>query len=167
MTLERKMSKIFKFDDEIWMRHANPWSVFTRFTVFPFLIIAFWSRVWLGWFSIIAIILSLLWMYINPRIFPKPRSTNNWASKGVIGERVWLNRDKIPVPEYHKLAPNILNIVNGIGFIIVIWGVYQLDIWAVLGGLTIEYLGKLWFLDRMVWLYEDMKDVPEYEKWLY
>ena len=30
------------------------------------------------------------------------------------------------------------------------------------------YLGKMWFLDRMVWLYEDMKDTtPEYRSWLY
>lgn len=165
MTLERKISKIFRLDDETWMRHANPWSVLTRFTVFPVLILAFWSRVWLGWFSIIPIIISLIWMYINPRIFPKPKSTKNWASKGVFGERVWLNRDKIPVPEHHKLLPNILNIINGTGSLIVVWGVYKLDIWSVLGGLSIAYLGKLWFIDRMIWLYEDIKDVPEYKKW--
>lgn len=30
------------------------------------------------------------------------------------------------------------------------------------------YAGKVWFLDRMVWLYEDMKEVtPEYSGWLY
>lgn len=28
-------------------------------------------------------------------------------------------------------------------------------------------LGKSWYLDRMVWLYEDMKDLPEYKKWLF
>ena len=30
-----------------------------------------------------------------------------------------------------------------------------------------HFVGKLWFLDRMVWLYEDMKDVGEYGEWLY
>ncbi|MGH1393463.1 MAG: DUF6653 family protein [Trichormus sp.] len=29
-------------------------------------------------------------------------------------------------------------------------------------------LGKLWYLDRMVWLYTEMKDInPEYRSWLY
>ncbi|MBU7016096.1 MAG: hypothetical protein HXS44_01200 [Theionarchaea archaeon] len=167
MKLEKRISKVFRLDDEAWMRHANPWSVWTRFTVFPFLVIAFWSRVWLGWFSVIPIITSLIWMYVNPRIFPKPKSTKNWASKGVLGERVWIDRDKIPVPEHHKSLPNLLSAVGGIGSLIVVWGVYKLDIWAVLGGLAIAYLGKLWFVDRMVWIYEDMKDLPEYKEWLY
>lgn len=30
MTLERKIAGIFKLDDENWMRHANPVSVWTR-----------------------------------------------------------------------------------------------------------------------------------------
>jgi hypothetical protein len=34
-------------------------------------------------------------------------------------------------------------------------------------GIALAYLGKSWHLDRMVWLYEDMKDLPEYKKWLY
>jgi hypothetical protein len=30
------------------------------------------------------------------------------------------------------------------------------------------YLGKSWFLDRMVRLYDEMKDAyPQYKKWLY
>ena len=32
----------------------------------------------------------------------------------------------------------------------------------------IVYMGKLWFIDRMVWLYEDMKDDNSlYRSWLY
>jgi hypothetical protein len=42
--------------------------------------------------------------------------------------------------------------------LLVIWGVFSLDISQVLLGSVMIYLGKLWFLDRMVWLYEDMKD---------
>jgi hypothetical protein len=34
--------------------------------------------------------------------------------------------------------------------------------------MAVIMLGKLWFVDRMVWLYEDMKDAtPEYRSWLY
>lgn len=41
MTLERKISNIYKLDDRAWLRHANPWSVWTRNTVMPLLILAF------------------------------------------------------------------------------------------------------------------------------
>ena len=86
----------------------------------------------------------------------------------VLGERVWLNRKGIPLPKYHRLVPNILSSLSGIGALCVIWGVYTLDIWPTLFGAVVIYLSKLWFLDRMVWLYQDMKDTkPEYASWLY
>jgi hypothetical protein len=37
----------------------------------------------------------------------------------------------------------------------------------VLFGFSLNLLGKLWFVDRMVWLYEDMKHLPEYGKFEY
>jgi hypothetical protein len=30
--------------------------------------------------------------------------------------------------------------------------------WGLGVGTVLVYAGKVWFLDRMVWLYEDMKD---------
>lgn len=154
-------------DESTWKRHSNPWSVVTRSTVTPILVLALWSRVVFGWYSIILVIFSLIWIYVNPRIFSPPKSTNNWASKGVFGERVWVNRDKVPIPEKHRRVPNILSIVSGIGFIFVIFGTYKLDILIVLFGFSLNLLGKLWFVDRMVWLYEDMKHLPEYGKFEY
>jgi hypothetical protein len=35
---------------------------------------------------------------------------------------------------------------------ILIWGIYTLALWPTLLGLLVTYTGKLWFLDRMVWL---------------
>lgn len=69
MPIERKIAKLFKLTDENWMKHANPWSVWTRYSVLPIIVLA--------------------------------------------------------------------------------------------------YLGKSWYLDRMVWIYEDMKHLPEYGKWEY
>ena len=60
--------------------------------------------------------------------------------------------------------PNILNIVSGIGFLFVVLGTYRLEIWPLLFGGALQFCGKLWFVDRMVWLYEDMKHLPEYGK---
>jgi hypothetical protein len=168
MTLERTIAASFNMDEATWARHANPWSVWTRFTVLPLLILAIWSRVWLGWWCLIPVIIVVGWMWLNPRIFPKPNSTNNWASKAVFGERVWLNRDNIPVPKHHQRVPSILSAVSASGIIFLIWGLVALNVWPTLLGVTIIYLGKLWFIDRMVWLYEDMKDENlEYQSWLY
>lgn len=158
VTKEQKIASLFAMDDETWERHANPWSIWTRNTVLPVLILAFWSRIWLGIWAIIPVAIAIIWMWINPRLFKKPKSTDNWASKSVLGERIWLNRKSVPVPDRHHRAPNILSAVAGIGFLFVIYGVYFLDIWPVLFGSALVYMGKLWFLDRMVWLYEDMKE---------
>ena len=35
-------------------------------------------------------------------------------------------------------------------------GLWVLDFWAVLAGISMTILPKLWFIDRMVWLYRDM-----------
>ncbi len=78
--------------DEIWEKHANPWSVWTRFAALPVLVAAVWSQVWIGPWAWGLTVLAILWIWVNPRIFRKPVSTDNWASKTVLGERVWINR---------------------------------------------------------------------------
>jgi hypothetical protein len=167
MTSENLISKIFNLTEDNWMKHANPWSVWTRYSVLPVIIAAFWSRVWIGWWSVIPIVLSLAWMYLNPVLFPKPRSTKNWASKSVLGERVWKSRNKVPIPQHHKTVPKILNAVSFAGMIFSIWGIIAVSIWPAILGVALAYAGKSWYLDRMVWLYEDMKHLPGYDKWLY
>jgi hypothetical protein len=168
VTIERKIAAVFSMSEETWARHANPWSVWTRFTALPTLILAVWSRTWIGWWSIAAIACALLWTWMNPRLFAVPCSTNNWASKGVMGERVWLNRDLVPVPAHHRRMPNILSAVSATGLPFIVWGVSMFEIWPTLFGTALVYLGKLWFIDRMAWLYEDMKQAtPEYSRWLY
>ncbi|HOM98916.1 MAG TPA: hypothetical protein PLM33_01535 [Acidobacteriota bacterium] len=158
MTFERRVAQTFRLNEEAWLRHANPWSVWTRLTVLPLIILAVWSRAWIEWWSLIAVVLALTWTWINPRVFPIPKSTNNWASKGVLGEQIWLNRDRVAIPEQHRRLPTILGLVSAAGLIFVIWGVINLAIWPTLMGVSITYLAKLWFVDRMVRLYEDMQD---------
>lgn len=168
MTFDRRVANFFQMDDATWERHANPWSVFTRASVFPLLIGAIWSRIWLGWGSLVLVAIALTWNWINPRLFSRPRSTQNWASQAVLGERVWINRDQIPIPQRHQVFPNVLNLFSVIGTVFIVWGLIALAPWPTFLGLTITYAGKFWFLDRMVWLYTEMKDAtPEYQSWLY
>ena len=167
-TLESRIARLFSMSDETWEKHANPWSVWTRFTALPALVVAVWSRVWIGPWAWGMTVLAILWIWVNPRIFRKPVSTDNWASKAVLGERVWINRKQIPVPEHRRLVPNLLNGISGLGLLFLIWGLWRLNIWPTALGAVLIYSSKVWFLDRMVWLYEDMKDsTTEYSSWLY
>ena len=62
----------------------------------------------------------------------------------------------------------MLSGVAAVGAGLVVWGVTVLAVWPTLLGCALVYLAKLWFLDRMVWLYEDMREAtPEYRRWLY
>ncbi|MBP0008794.1 DUF6653 family protein [Roseofilum sp. Belize Diploria] len=167
MTYAQKIANIFQMTDTVWEHHTNPWSFWTRYLSLPLLVLASWSRLWLGWGALIPITLVLFWIWINPRLFPKPESTQNWASKGVLGERVWLNQKQVPIPSHHQPVLAFTNTVNGVGFAIALWGLITLTLWPTLLGLSWTILAKTWFLDRMVWLFEDMKDHPQYRDWLY
>jgi Family of unknown function (DUF6653) len=168
MNILNKLTKLFGLNNKTWMQHSNPWSVWTRMLILPLLALAVWSRVWLGWYSLIPIGLMIFWTWINPRFFGKPKSTKHWSSKAVFGERVWLNRKKSPIPKHHLRLILILNIITGLGLPFLIWGLYDFHIWAVVLGLVIVIMGKMWFLDRMVWVYEDMKTgSKEYSSWEY
>lgn len=168
MAYERAMAQAFGMDERTWARHANPWSVWTRNTGLPLLVLAIWSRVWLGGWAIVPLLLVVLWIWLNPRLFPVPSSTDSWASKAVLGERVWMNRGQVPVPPHHRRVPHLLAALAALGVPFLAWGLYHLRPWPTLFGLLLVFSGKLWFLDRMVWLYEDMKDLhPDYRRWLY
>ena len=155
-------------DAKVWARHANPWSGWTRLPVLPALAIAIWAREWIGIWCLAAIVVLLVWIWLNPRVFPKPDSTDNWMSRGVMGERVWLNRKQVPIPTHHAWWAIFLSVVSAIGIAPLAWGLWVLDVWPVLTGLVITMGGKLWFLDRMAWLFADMGDEhPDYRAMLY
>jgi hypothetical protein len=47
MGVTSKIAGAFGMTEDAWKRHANPWSVWTRFAAIPLMILAIWSRVWL------------------------------------------------------------------------------------------------------------------------
>ena len=77
MTLERGIARLFAMSDGVWARHANPWSVWTRMATLPVLLLALWSRAWIGWWALLPVAAVLVWTWLNPRLFPPPRTTDD------------------------------------------------------------------------------------------
>ena len=161
MVKEAPIARVFGLDDEGWLKHTNPWSVWSRFASLPLLVLAIWSRVWLGWYSLIPIGLVIFWLIINPTLFRKPDSFDNWAAKAVLGERIWTRSKGVSIPAHHKTAIRILNLLQTLSGLVLAIGLWRLDLAFTLAGTVFVYLTKMWFLDRMVWLYQDMTDAPE------
>ena len=164
----RFLVQLMVMDDASWKRHANPWSVWTRVAILPVFVLIVWFRGWFGYWIIAPIAILVVWTYFNPRAFPKPATTNSWASQATFGERVWLNRSIKPIPAHHVRFSHILSGLSALSLIPMVYGLYAYQPIAALLGLILLIVSKFWFLDRMVWLYHDVKDSDkEYSAWLY
>ena len=159
-TADGRIAKAFGLEGDAWMRHANPASVWTRFTVLSLLSLAVWSRDWIGIWCLAPIALSIAWMFVNPKFFGPPKSTRNWASRSVLGERIWVDADKATLPEQFrsKTTAWVANAYSGIGLALLAYGLFDLNVLAAVSGILITHGGKAWYLDRMVLLFADMKD---------
>ncbi len=154
--------------DETWRRRANPWSVWTRYAAFPMLVAAVWSRMWLGWWAIVPVAIVVTWLIWNPRAFPPPASTNSWASKAVLGERIWVGLKNDEVPTHQRVAPRVAIFFSAVGSLALLWALIVFDAPVTILAMLLVIAAKTWFVDRMVWLFDDMKDTrPEYRSWLY
>ncbi len=160
MTPESRLAALFRLDEEGWARHANPWSGWTRFATLPLLPLVGWSRVWIGSWWLLLLALLILWLWVNPRLFPPPARRDAWITRGVLGEKVWAARDRVPVPAHHRVVPRVLSAVALAGFALMLYGIAAFAFWPMLAGLLVVLLGKLWFVDRMAWLHDDMTKDP-------
>jgi hypothetical protein len=161
------MATLFRLDEEGWERHANPWSVWTRVATWPVLMFVLWSFHWWGVWSLLPLAVVAGWLVLNPHAFPPPASTKSWASRAVFGERVYLLRELHPIPLEHTNAATALSVGSGVGALLMGAGLLTAEPVTFLAGGVAVFLCKLWFVDRMVWLYEDMsREVPEYAAWL-
>jgi hypothetical protein len=149
------MIKAFGLTDEVWRRHANPWSVYTRVPIPALLALAVWSRAWIGRWSSVPIGIVGLWILVNPRAFPPPRSDDRWATQAVLGEQLWTASRKQGRPSRRRVAPVVLIGLNTAGMAVLVRGLVARDPWMTATGLAVHMAGKNWFLDRMAWHYQD------------
>ena len=166
MDIFKSAERLMGMSESAWARHANPWSVYTRIGGGTLTFLALWSPFWIGWAGGAAIAAALLWTWLNPRLFPPPLSVDSWATKGVLGERIFLNRKTVPIPAGHHRAATITTGVAAVFLASTVYGFIKRDFALALVSWHAATLAKLWFCDRMVWLWEEMKDAaPQYRAW--
>ncbi len=167
MRIFDRLAAAHGMDTDVWERHANPWSGWTRFPILPLLTLAIYARIWIGWWCLLPVAVLIAWTWINPRAFPPPSSTRSWMSRAVMGERVWLNHAQKPIPQHHIGAVRVLNSVGLLGLPLLVWGLWVLNPWATAFGVVVLIGMKMWFLDRMVWIFDDMaRTDAAYRAWL-
>jgi hypothetical protein len=170
VTTDARLARLFGLRDDTWLRHANPASVWVRFAVLPLIVLSVWSRRWIGRRALLPLGASLVFTVVEPLLFPPPRSTRNWASRGVLGERIWADRNAVDLPqEFRSTAvPNTTYAVQFAGLAALVRGLVVFDLRSVVGGLLLVQCAKAWFIDRMVLLFRAMADRdPRYASWEY
>ena len=127
----------------LWSRHANPWSVWTAVLAYPLLVLALYrrSRLLLG--------VVLLFVPLNPLLFRPPRDDRAWATRVVLGERVWLDRGLVPSREAAMAAASAPVYLATFG------AALGKSRWGTLGGTVLSMALMIRFFDRMVRLYEE------------
>jgi hypothetical protein len=166
MNVEKTLARLFGLGGDRWLRHANPKSVYSRFPVLFMIAMSVWSRVWIGRYFLLPLSLSLLWTFFNPRLFDEPNSFDTWAAKGVLGERIWKDRDSYDIPAVWAQQTHVLNAVQLVAMGPFLVGLYKLQLWMTVAGLSVAFVSKLWFFDRMVWLFEDQRENEAVREWL-
>lgn len=147
--------KLMGMDERTWLRHANPWSVWTRVALpLPLLILSIWSRLWLGWWSLLPLALTLVFVWLNPRLFPAPPHFNSWAARGVLGERLYLRRNDL-IASHHRAPLKALTFVSGVGSLPLAYGLWTYEPGFTALGAIMIVGGKHWFVDRMAWVWDD------------
>lgn len=152
--------------DEAWARHANPLSVYSRVIGGTFVFGAFWSPFHLGLWGIVPIGAALSWIWLNPRLFRPPRNTDDWATQAVLGERAFINRGQVSIPRHHVTAALTASGLALLFLLIAVVGFLDRDFWLAFAGWHAATVAKLWFCDRMVWLWRDMRTANvRYRAW--
>ncbi len=130
---------------KFWDRHKNYLSGWTRLAAYPLLLSSLYFRDW----NVVAGV--IIFIIVNPVLFPAPNSHEYWMSKGVLGEQLWIKNKK-------KLKKaNFLNMLNAVSVILfAVFAYYQLLYPAIVSG-TASAFFKLLFMEEMVLYYKKEK----------
>jgi hypothetical protein len=150
-----KYTRMAGMSEQAWTRHANPWSVWTRFAAIPLVILSIWSRTWIGWWALAPLALVILWLWWNPRAFSPIDKPTAWSSKGIYGERLWV-RDRSCMPVGFTVVQRFWIVGTVAGAALLVWGLVTLEVWPTVFGATLVVYGQLWRIDRLGIVYDQV-----------
>jgi uncharacterized protein DUF6653 len=120
------------------------------------MILAIWSRVWLGWWCLAPIVAVIAWLWLNPHVFAPVETPTSWAAKGIYGEQFWL-KERGRIPADLGAVLRLLIVVAALGFAILAFGLIRLMIWPTLFGASLIVLSQLWRIERFGLLFEEQR----------
>ncbi len=166
MDIYKGAERLMGMDDATWARHAHPISGYSRIFSAPVVFLALWSGFWIGWWALVPIGAVLVWMWLNPRLVAPPQTADAWATRAVLGERVFLNRKSVPVPHEFVFIGHLTTVIAAVFAGFTAFGFWIGEFWLAFVSWHAAVLSKVWFIDRMALLWDRMKDAtPRYQAW--
>lgn len=90
--------------ENVWNRHSNPKSGWSRLASYPILVFALYARNWRLFGA------TAVFVLLNPILFPEPESeSDEWMSRVVRAEQAWTDAGK-PLVGFD--FPQVLNLVQ-------------------------------------------------------
>ncbi|MFC6719508.1 DUF6653 family protein [Natrialbaceae archaeon GCM10025810] len=128
--------------DEVWARHSNPKSGWTRLLAYPALIYAVYARSWrlLG--------ATLAFLAVNPFVFPEPKTEpDDWMYRVVRAEQRWSEAGR---PFVGVGFPQVINLIQVPVFAYNVYSAVRRRPVRTIVSTAATMALKLWFVDELV-----------------
>ncbi|POF29210.1 DUF6653 family protein [Roseibium marinum] len=128
---------------------------------------ALWSHLWLGHTgAVLLAIVSALVLLLIPKLSIVSPHRNGWSRLVGFGERIWLNRLLVPVPQGLNRRLTTLYLVFWTGTLVAVLGGLTASPLLSTTGLFVAYCAQITTFQKLVQLYRVMKDRdPLYRSW--
>jgi len=126
-----------------------------------------WTQIWLGAAGAIGLCLcALVLMIIVPKLLPSTLARIDWARQVGYGEKIWLNRIFIPVPQGLNYRLTTLYLVFWAGVLVALWGAFAALPLLSATGLAVAYSAQATCFAKLIQLYKLMRERhPLYRFW--
>ena len=157
MGVTSRIADTFRMTDDAWRRHANPWSVWTRFAAIPLMILAIWSRVWLGWWCLLPVAAVVVMALAEPAGLRARRHTEQLGGQGHLRREALAQGARTGATRSPQGAAPICVPIGAAGFVLLVYGLVRLEVWPTVFGASLIVLAQLWRIDRLVVFYESTR----------
>jgi hypothetical protein len=126
-----------------------------------------WSKVWFGGpFAALVCLIAVILLVLAPKFLGTNFVRFSWARQVGYGEKIWLNRMVIPVPQGLNYRLTTLYLVFWSGVLVALWGGLATLPLLSATGLAVAYSAQFACFVKLIHLYQVMKDkYPLYRFW--